>query len=90
MYMLSGMSFSSTHSTNRTKNSSDYDDDDDEEVVRTVTQAERDVLRTRLLEFRDIILHSTHERCEGMSTYVGFDMVCGLPFEMGIIDDVFG
>ena len=66
------------------KDSSDDDDDDDEEVVRTVTQAERDVLRTCLI--RNIILHSTHERCEGMSTYVGFDMVCGLPFEM--IDSV--
>ena len=63
-------------------NDSSDDDDDNEEVVRTVTQAERDILRTRLIEFRDIILQSTHKRCEEMSTYVGLDVVCGLPFEM--------
>ena len=63
-------------------NDSSDDDDDNEEVVRTVTQAERDILRTRLMEFRDIILQSTHKRCEEMSTYVGLDVVCGLPFEM--------
>ena len=32
-----------------------------EEVVHTVTQAERDILRTRLIEFRDIILQSTNQ-----------------------------
>ena len=60
----------------------DDDDEDGEEFVRTVTPAERRLLRTRLMEFRDIVLHSTHELCEGMSTYVGDDIVCGLPTEM--------
>ena len=65
---------------------SDDDDTDEEEFVRIVTQAQRDLLRTRLMEFRDMVLHSTREQCEGMSTYVGFDIVSGLPSEM--IDSV--
>ena len=57
--------------------SSDDDDDDDEneEFVRIVTQGDRDRLRMHLLEFRDVVLHSTSEQCEGTS-------VCGLPSEM--------
>ena len=39
----------------------DSSDDDNDEVVHTVTQAERDILKTRLIEFRDIVLHSTHK-----------------------------
>jgi len=42
-------------------NSENEDDDDDEdsdgeEAVCTVTQAERDLLQTRLMEFRDTVL----------------------------------
>ena len=51
-------------------NSGNEDDDGDEdsdgeEAVRSVTQAERDLLRTRLMECRDTALHSTHK--EGMN-----------------------
>ena len=63
-------------------NSSSDDDDENEEFVRIVTRGDRDRLRMRLLEFRDIVLHSTSEQCEGTSPYVGFDIVCGLPSEM--------
>jgi len=68
-------------------NSGNEDDDGDEdrdgeEAVRTVTQAERDLLQTRLMEFRDTVLHSTCEQCEGMFAYVGDDIVCGLPSNM--------
>ena len=38
------------------------------------------------MEFRDIVLQSTSEQVEEMSNYAGFDIVCGLSFEM--IDSV--
>ena len=52
--------------------SSDDDDDDNDdnnnkEFACIVTQGDRDRLSTRLLEFRDVVLQSTHEQCEGMS-----------------------
>ena len=58
------------------------EDSDGEEAVRTVTQTERGLLRTHLMEFRDTVLHSTHKQCEGVSAFVGDDIVCGLPSEM--------
>ena len=60
----------------------DDDDDENEEFVCIVTQGDRDRLRMHLLEFRDVVLHSTSEQCEGTSPYVGYDIVCGLPSEM--------
>jgi len=34
------------------------------------------------MEFRDTVLHSSHKQCEGVSVFVGDDIVCGLPSEM--------
>ena len=56
--------------------SSDDDDNDNKTFVCIATQGDRDRLKTRLPEFRDVVFHSTREQCEGMSSYVRFD--CGL------------
>ena len=54
----------------------------EEEPVRVVAQAERDLLRTRLMEFREAVLQSASEKCGEMPVYVGLEMICGLPPSM--------
>ena len=44
----------------------DNDDNDNKEFACIVTQDDRDRLKSCLLEFRDVVLQSTHEQCEGM------------------------
>ena len=55
---------------------------DDQVPVRVVSQVERDQLRQRLSEFRDSVMQSLHQQCEGKPLYVGLDLVCGLPSHM--------
>ncbi len=57
-------------------------DEPDALPVRLVSQSERDQLRLRLVKFRDMVLQSAREECEGNSLYVGLDFVCGLPSSM--------
>ena len=45
----------------------DNDDNNNKEFACIITQGDRDRLNTRPLEFRDVVLQSTHEQCEGMS-----------------------
>ena len=57
-------------------------DTDNQVSMRVVSQSERDALRQRLCEFRQSLIESVTNDCEGKPLYVGLDFVCGLPAEM--------